>query len=164
MIRISANQVDPNGTRYCGKEKTSDMDFGKPDGQVKLPDTVDYDLVATKVNGGILISGRLELDLECQCVRCLEKYGFNIKCEDVCHFYETGANSEIDLTPELREDILITFPQNFICSSDCKGLCPSCGKNRNVKSCRCGDPKGDNVCWNELDKLELSRKNSKKKK
>ncbi|HCE46890.1 MAG TPA: hypothetical protein DET40_25360 [Lentisphaeria bacterium] len=164
MIRIFVNQVDFNGVKVSGKEKVADMEFVGLDSLVKLPETVDYDLTATQVNGGVLVSGRLEMDLECQCARCLKKYEYNVKCEEVCHFYETGANSEIDLTPELREDILITFPQNFICSSDCKGLCPVCGENKNVKSCRCGDFKEENSCWNELDKLALSSKKKVKKK
>jgi uncharacterized metal-binding protein YceD (DUF177 family) len=164
MIRIFVNQIDFNGIRLHGREKISDMEFGEQDSLVQLPEGVDYDLMATQVNGGVIVSGKLEMDLECQCARCLKKYGYKIKCEEVCHFYETGANSEIDLTPELREDILITFPQNFICSSDCKGLCPVCGENKNVKSCRCGDSKEENSCWSELDKLELSRKKKNKKK
>ncbi len=164
MLRIFVNQVDFNGIKLSGEEKVSDMDFGVLDSLVTLPEKVFYDLTATQVNGGVLVSGRVEMDLECQCGRCLGKYTYPIKCEEVCHFYETGANSEIDLTPELREDILIAFPQNFICRGDCKGLCAVCGGNKNVRNCRCGGSKVDNSCWNELDKLGLGGKKRKNKK
>lgn len=162
MTKISVNQVDFNGLFLTGDELLSNMDFGVQDSLVTLPEKVHYDLTATKVNGGVVVSGSLQMDLLCQCGRCLEKYSYNIRCDDFCHFYETGSNSEIDLTPELREDILMAFPQNFICSSDCKGLCIVCGGNKNIKSCRCGGLKVDNSCWSELDKLALGRKKKKK--
>ncbi|GEM_PF-464422 len=164
MIKVSVNQVDQNGIRLYGHEKVSEMDFGEQDSLIKMPETVYYDITATLVNGGIVVSGKLEMDLECTCGRCLRKYGHKIRCDEVCHFFETGSKSEIDLTPELREDILITFPQNFVCSSDCKGLCPLCGANRNVKSCRCGTIESKSECWGELDKLDFSRPKKKRKK
>ncbi|HBC89776.1 MAG TPA: hypothetical protein DCZ94_22790 [Lentisphaeria bacterium] len=163
MIKVNANQVDFNGIRLYGHEKVSEMEFEGLDNLVTFPEKMYYDLTVTLVNGGIVVSGKLELNLECTCGRCLKKYEHKIQYGEVCHFFETGEKSEIDLTPELREDILITFPQNFICSSDCKGLCPFCGGNRNVKNCRCGGAKVGNECWSELDKLDLASSKRKRK-
>ena len=46
-----------------------------------------------------------------------------------------------DFTLELDEvvisDIILHYPQKFLCSEDCKGLCPVCGKNRNEGDCGC---------------------------
>ena len=37
----------------------------------------------------------------------------------------------------LREQILLALPMKALCAVDCKGLCPSCGANLNVKGCNC---------------------------
>ena len=46
----------------------------------------------------------------------------------------------IDFDPILREQLLLALPMYLICSEDCKGLCPLCGQDLNVKSCGC-EPK-----------------------
>jgi uncharacterized protein len=43
----------------------------------------------------------------------------------------------IDLDPILREQVLLALPMNVVCREDCKGLCPSCGKDLNEGPCRC---------------------------
>jgi len=33
--------------------------------------------------------------------------------------------------------ILVSMDVRYLCSEDCKGLCPVCGKNLNVEACDC---------------------------
>lgn len=46
-----------------------------------------------------------------------------------------------DLTLEMDElaasDISLELPTKVLCSEECKGLCPKCGKNLNEGSCGC---------------------------
>ena len=42
-----------------------------------------------------------------------------------------------DLDPLITEDIFLDLPSKLLCSEDCKGLCPVCGKNRNEGDCGC---------------------------
>ena len=49
-------------------------------------------------------------------------------------FYQGGG---MELEDILREQILLLMPMQRICSEDCKGICPSCGKNRNETPCDC---------------------------
>jgi uncharacterized protein len=97
------------------------------------------------------------------CARCLEAYPFDLnkdfflvlvprselpremdlRDEELdLSFYE---GEEIDLTPLVREQIILALPSRPLCREDCKGLCPHCGANRNVQSCTCvtagGDPR-----------------------
>lgn len=44
---------------------------------------------------------------------------------------------EIDLDELLRADILLELPSKYLCSDNCKGICPKCGKNLNIGSCDC---------------------------
>ena len=46
-----------------------------------------------------------------------------------------------DFTLELDEvvisDIILNYPQKFLCKEDCKGVCQHCGKNLNEGDCGC---------------------------
>jgi hypothetical protein len=164
MIKLCENQIAYDGLRLSGYEKASEMGFESEGRFLRFPDTVFYDVTAILVSGGIVVSGRVEMTIGCQCVRCLKEYEQKISCGNVCHFYETGSKSEFDLTPELREDIIISLPQNFICSAECRGLCQICGENRNITDCGCNDSGFESSCWNELDKLSFAARNRKKTK
>lgn len=45
--------------------------------------------------------------------------------------------TEIDVTPAVREELLLAAPRYVLCREDCKGLCPQCGQDLNAGSCRC---------------------------
>lgn len=44
---------------------------------------------------------------------------------------------KLDLDELMRADILLELPSKYLCSEDCKGLCPVCGKNLNDETCNC---------------------------
>lgn len=37
----------------------------------------------------------------------------------------------------VREELLIDFPRKLLCSEDCEGLCPKCGKPKKEGDCGC---------------------------
>lgn len=45
--------------------------------------------------------------------------------------------NEIDLAPDVWEEIILAGPSKYYCSEDCKGLCPQCGMNLNQGACNC---------------------------
>lgn len=47
-------------------------------------------------------------------------------------------DEKLDLDELLREDILLDMPSKFLCSPECRGICPRCGKNLNEGPCGCG--------------------------
>lgn len=44
---------------------------------------------------------------------------------------------ELNLAELCRTDVLLHIPMKHLCSEDCKGLCPICGKNLNEGECGC---------------------------
>ena len=44
---------------------------------------------------------------------------------------------KLDLDNLIKEDILLKIPAKILCSEDCKGLCPKCGKDLNEGPCDC---------------------------
>ena len=124
-------------------------------------------------DGEVRIQGQLEVLMEAECDRCLGRARFPVntsfdlfyrpmsfiaKDEDVeidegeaqLGFYTGGG---MDLEDILREQILLVMPMQRVCREDCKGICPSCGKNRNETPCDCKrDPAGDR--WSALQGLK----------
>lgn len=59
-----------------------------------------------------------------------------------------AGEREVDLRPVVREEWLMAVPGFALCREDCRGLCPSCGSDRNTGSCTCSpssDPRWDGL-------------------
>jgi uncharacterized protein len=111
---------------------------------------------ATRTPQGILLQADFHTIIDLECVRCLtdfqqtlafnftELYAFSQRyvTDSGLLMPETGI---IDLTPVLREYVLLEIPISPLCRPDCKGLCPICGNNLNESTCfheeETGDPR-----------------------
>ena len=51
--------------------------------------------------------------------------------------YAVAEDGKLDLGDLIREEILLTFPTRILCSTDCEGLCPKCGKPKRLGDCGC---------------------------
>jgi len=103
-------------------------------------------VVVTRLPQGLLVQPELKASVTVDCARCLnefeqplavefsELYAFNQKSVT-----ESGLilpdNEYIDLTPIVREYMILEVPINPICRLDCKGLCLECGSNKNEIDC-----------------------------
>lgn len=97
---------------------------------------IKYKLHLSVVNESVLVKGSVSITLEVECGRCLDKYKFVIEDKDVCHFYDGAAEkSHLNITEEIREDLLVKLPQYFICREECEGLCQYCGVKKS--KCKC---------------------------
>ena len=47
--------------------------------------------------------------------------------------------NQLELAPMLREHVILSAPMQPLCSDDCVGLCPRCGKNLNEGRCQCAE-------------------------
>jgi len=57
--------------------------------------------------------------------------------EDNIDEYVVIKGAYLDIDTELREEIAMSFPQKILCSEDCRGLCPLCGKKLEGDGCSC---------------------------
>ena len=53
--------------------------------------------------------------------------------------YVVLNDGELDVDEALREELLLGFPTRLLCSEDCPGLCPKCGKPKRDGDCGCTD-------------------------
>ena len=54
----------------------------------------------------------------------------------------TYDEEEIPVESVVVEHVLLSLPMKPLCDANCKGLCPSCGSNRNLTDCGCHDGMG----------------------
>ncbi|HJY08971.1 MAG TPA: DUF177 domain-containing protein [Bryobacteraceae bacterium] len=122
--------------------------------------------------GEIRIRGSLSVTIEAPCDRCLEAASFPVQKDfDLLYYpsdeYEAAGEEEIrdaesevayyegdrlNLSEILREVVLLTLPMQVVCSESCKGICPACGQNRNVRDCHCRIESADDR-WSKLRAL-----------
>ncbi len=57
--------------------------------------------------------------------------------------YLIPENGRLDVDSELREELLLSFPLRLLCSEDCPGLCPKCGKPKRLGDCGCSQKEID---------------------
>ncbi len=124
--------------------KDRDFSFSKP---------VSLNLTAAMSEGNIFISGKIKTAVILSCARCLESFEYPVDAdmnltfvptpESSPHVEDTSADLEfyegdtIDLSKGMRDQILLAVPLKPLCRDSCKGLCPQCGVNLNVRSCNC---------------------------
>jgi uncharacterized protein len=63
--------------------------------------------------------------------------GPEVAAEDLDVFPYDGE--KIDLTPLVREQLILAVPFAPLCREDCAGLCPQCGADKNAAPCTCDD-------------------------
>lgn len=54
-----------------------------------------------------------------------------------------GGGIELNPAALAWEELSLALPVNPLCNEGCKGLCPSCGCNRNQEACSCAPHEGD---------------------
>lgn len=102
------------------------------------------------------------------CDRCLSEFDQEYK-EEFKVLFHLGPNDlhsdeedvinlspeqkEIDLTPMVKENLVLSIPMKWICSEDCKGICPGCGADLNKESCKCTTQQID-ARWEQLNKFK----------
>ena len=51
--------------------------------------------------------------------------------------YIVIEDDKLVLDDAVREELLFEFPRKLLCSEDCEGLCPKCGKPKKEGDCGC---------------------------
>ena len=97
--------------------------------------------------GGVRLTASVEADVESRCALCLEPVKKHLETEIDALFAREPDPDDPDQYPlegyqietdgVAREALLLELPMRFLCSDDCKGLCPVCGANRNKVPCTC---------------------------
>ena len=97
--------------------------------------------------GVLHLKGTLTAEMTCVCDRCgepfdsvketaLEAVIVEEESEEHPELFVLEGN-DIDLDEILSTCFILDMETKFLCREDCKGLCPTCGKNLNLGPCGC---------------------------
>jgi uncharacterized protein len=160
-IIVNLRHLDDHNLQLKGELPVAELDFDARDDVVRVQHPLQYDLEVQKVEDGLLVQGRLDLKLDCQCVRCLKNFQTPLHLDRWTTLVPLQGeeavaliNDCVDLTPTVREDILLEFPQHPLCKPDCGGLLKSSVSNL-TNNGGAGQTVTGSPAWAELNKLKL---------
>ena len=157
---LSIKQMELREIRFDETFAPGELDFQDDEihqgGPLRVEGTAE---ILPNTEGQVRVRGKFEVRMETECDRCLGRAQFPLSSsfdlfykpvsfiareEEVeldageveLGFYQGGG---MELEDILREQVLLLMPMQRVCSEDCKGICPSCGKNRNETPCDCKD-------------------------
>ncbi len=128
-VTFNIRHLELDSVQLEGELPLAELELEGIDELVQLDSDLAYEMEVERSGNGILVQGSLQLSLTCECARCLKKFPFELDLSD----WSLGLalegedsvpvhNDVVDLTPYLREDILLSFPQHPLCDPECRGL------------------------------------------
>ncbi|MCP3979950.1 MAG: DUF177 domain-containing protein [bacterium] len=107
--------------------------------------------------GKWILAAKVAGDVRLDCSRCAEPYDWQLESpirleirssgpdtregeselreDEIWHYH--AREGKVDLAEVARERVLLDLPLKPLCRDDCRGLCPTCGGNRNLIECDC---------------------------
>jgi len=179
LIRIADLELRP--LEFEQEFRPGSIDFGSDLRQVSSLVAKGRAELVKEHHGGKVIVPNIRLigdfsgDFEANCARCLEPVPLHLGKSFDLIYRPLGSDRRADevsiseaeteigyyqgegmqLADSLREQVLLAVPIKFVCREDCKGFCPSCGKNRNEADCGCVRKESD-PRWDALKELKKS--------
>lgn len=161
MMRIKLDDIPKEGKQLLfpwGNEALQNFIAPSDPYGISIAEPLTVEMFFEKKGGEVHVTGIIQGHMEMVCHRCLEAFSYPIKIsvetflqhqpsafddyddieldvdDMVWEFFE---GDEIDVDLIVAEEIFLSFPQVVLCSEECKGLCPLCGKNLNNEVCSC---------------------------
>lgn len=171
MIRIELDSIPDGSSHIDLVEDAGGLDIAVESGIQSFESPLGLALDIVRSSGEIVIRGKAGVEVVLDCGRCLKQYRtrleapLNIMCTfgalapeevDGCRdgVIEIPTNARyIDISGEVRSELMVRMPVKPLCDAACKGLCPKCGADLNETSCTC-EPDGHDSRWDALKDLK----------
>jgi len=138
-MKINVNQILPQGTVFEEDISAKALEVGTD--IIKFKGPVHVTARLEKITNAVIADLDISADVTQVCGRCLNEFDQAMARELRLSFALDRGVYELDLDPDIREDIILWYPVQPLCKPDCLGLCPGCGVNLNEAKCSCGDKK-----------------------
>lgn len=153
LIKLDVARMEDDGQLLTGEVDGGRMDLEMP--MSTGAGVVKYELRAFKAGKRVIVSGKISCKMRAICSRCALDFSLVVDDEEFEREYEVAADQIfVDLTSDVRESILLSFPACPVCASDCRGVCPGCRQDLNRQECKCKEPPQD-LRWGPLDGLRM---------
>lgn len=172
MIRIEIDSIPEGSSHFDLVEDASELEVAEDSGITSFESPVRLEVDAMRSSSEIVLRGSAGVDVTFDCARCLKPYKTRLEAglDILCLFGASAApagtygcregvieippNSRyIDISDEVRSELMVHLPVKPLCDGDCKGLCPICGVDLNETTCSCKFDEHDGR-WDALKKLK----------
>ena len=106
-------------------------------GMVRLKGPVHIKASVSKITNTVTVAVQLIGSMKMTCGRCLDEFDVSLEKNLSLNYPLEKQQRHIDITDDIREEILLDYPIKPLCKEQCKGICPQCGVNLNVGECKC---------------------------
>ncbi len=163
-FRLNLKRLEKQDEVLEGEASPDELDLADVrDPLVSINRPVRFSLTATRLQESILVQGRVEMDLDCSCARCLELFTKRVELDPWNAIIPLEGeeravikDDSVDLTPYVREDIVFALPQHPLCKPECRGLPVAPIKTTDSAGSSCQDEKLTTPsAWSALDQLKL---------
>jgi uncharacterized metal-binding protein YceD (DUF177 family) len=147
-MKVHVGQVPLDGKRYEGEEPSEVLELH--DDRARAVSPIFYGVDVGISEGGLWAHGQVSVQVECECVRCLEKFRRPLEVPDFAVQVELNGKETVDLTEHMREDILLALPAHPYCDWNGEKVCKASFSTAVVEPI---DETKD--AWKALDNLKL---------
>ena len=148
-MKVHLNQIPSEGLHLEGNEECPIPEL-ETEG-IRCLGPLHYNIDVGVSNGALWATGSLSQAVELRCVACLEKFVHEIQVPAFAIHTELHGPETVDLTPFIREDLLLNLPAHPHCDRDAGRIC----KPKQIATSE-QDTKLK-LDWSVLDKLKLNR-------
>ncbi|PLX70854.1 MAG: hypothetical protein C0602_04945 [Denitrovibrio sp.] len=147
-VKLSYKELSRENASFEGTHSFTEGDFSV---EVK-----NYQADFVPTDAGVYLDLRFDYEFKAPCDKCIaETTGFGsersgvqfleqlkdvsseaeLKDDDMGTVYV--EDDVIELDDIIRQEVIFYLPLKMTCGDDCRGLCPKCGENLNIGSCKC---------------------------
>jgi uncharacterized metal-binding protein YceD (DUF177 family) len=151
MIAVHLRQITPEGLRLEGEDDAAFLDLAEIGAKAAGP--VRYALEVGLSGGGLFATGRVAVPVELTCVACLQPFVLEATVDPFAVQVEIDGREQVDLSPAVREELLLALPNHPRCDQILGHSCPF----HPPAPSGAGPSKTAESAWDELDKLKTKR-------
>jgi uncharacterized metal-binding protein YceD (DUF177 family) len=146
-VKVHLNQIPTEGLHLEGDEECPILEL-QTEG-ILCVGPLHYSIDVGVTGGALWASGSLSQAVEMRCVACLEKFVHEIQVPAFAIHTELHGPEMVDLTPFMREDLLLNLPAHPHCDRDAGRVC----KPKKIEASEQDTKRKSD--WSALDKLKL---------
>jgi uncharacterized metal-binding protein YceD (DUF177 family) len=146
-MKVHLKQIPAEGLHLAGEEDCPIPELASEG--IRCAGPLHYDLDVGMSAGALWANGTLSQPIEVSCVSCLEKFVHEIRVPAFALHTELHGPETVDLTPFMREDILLNLPAHPHCDREAGRVCKA--SHVGVSE----PPAKAEPDWSALDKLKL---------
>ncbi|MDR3405230.1 MAG: hypothetical protein P4L99_22235 [Chthoniobacter sp.] len=151
-MKIHLNQIPDEGLHVEGTDPSKVLDLHEQG--IEPVSDIEYSLDVGLSEGGLFATGQVGVDLDLECVGCLEHFRYPLRVPDFACQIELTGSEMVDLTEPIREDILLALPPHPHCDWNGERVCQ--GVAFRAKSEAADAPLTEKPdAWGALDQLKL---------